>query len=239
MKNYYVIILHETRKLMALMCLLLPAFSAVYTQSGTISTTFIALADTANLSDTSTVTVVVKNIDSVPYSGFINVYYSTDTIAFTPILFCTIGSVSLNPNDSVSTNCVINFDSTFFNAGNNIVVVWSSGNAKLAADTLWDSVYLNSSTTGIYENGPDLTFSISPCPVKDILNITLDASAVYGEIPEVVIIRDLLGKVKQTVSFGNLPHLKVDVRNLPSGLYFAELLYGDHKKSIQKFVKTE
>lgn len=204
-----------------------------------ISTMFVSLPDTAFMSSGDTALVIVENVDNQPYSGYINVYFSTDTITFAPFMVCSIPSVSLNPNDTILTNCWISFDSTYFNSGSNIVVVWSSGNAKFAADTVWDSVYIVSQTAGIHENVLNSSFSIFPSLAKDIITIKLNRSKLPNDLIRKIKITDVFGRTIFVEPFADKEGQKINVEHLPHGLYFLELLYGDRKRAVQKFVKAD
>ena len=207
---------------------------------GTISTTLFYLPnDTVVQGSTDTATVIVKNIDNAVYSGYINVYYSTDTVTFSPLLLCTLPNVTLNAGDSITSSCTITFDSTYFYIGKRIIVVWSSGNGKMAADSLWDSVYVTPQIAGVHENDLNSSFRISPNPAKDNIRIKMNGSALRKEMPEQIKISDMLGRTVQTEAFSGKEEQRINVQHLPPGLYFLELLYNDNKKGVQKFVRSD
>lgn len=214
--------------------------SAAFSQNGTISTTFLSLPDTANLGDSATtVLVVVKNIDSVPYSGYINIYYSTDTVAFTPVQFCSLNNIALNAGDTVVASCTMDFAPAYFNTGDNIVVVWSSGNGKFAADTLRDSVYLNPQGTGIHESDLSASFSIFPSPAKELIGITVHKSGLQKDLIQQIKIVDVFGRTVHAEAFQNAEGQKINVSHLTPGVYFLELLYSNRQRAVQKFVRGD
>ncbi len=224
------------KKLLTLFLSVILYSSAVSAQSGTLSTTFLSLPDTSYLGMMDTGNIVVKNIDNAPYTGSINVNYSTDTVAFNLAGFFTIPNVTLNPGDSIISTINITFDSTFYNPGNNIVVVWSSGNAKFAADTIWDSVYLIGQTASIYENGLSPLLTIFPSPASDMIYIK---SSLPKEGLQQLKITDVFGRTVYTTSPSGNETQKISVAHLHPGLYFLEMMYANRKRAVQKFVKVD
>lgn len=224
------------KKLLSLLLLALLYSNAGSSQSGTLSTTFLSLPDTSYLGFMDTGNIVVKNIDNAPFTGTINVNYSTDTVAFNLAGFFTLPNVTLNPGDSIISTINITFDSTFYNPGNNIVVVWSSGSAKFAADTIWDTVYLIGQTAGIHDNELSPLLTIFPSPAKDLIHVK--SNFPQQELQQLMI-TDVFGrKVFASTPSGN-ENIKVSVAHLPPGLYFLELMYANRQRAVQKFVRVE
>ena len=223
-------------KLSALFLFVTLLTSAVHAQ---ISTQYLILADTALMSSGDTTQVTIQNVGGQPYSGYINIYYSTDTVTFSPFMFCSIPAVSLNPHDTISTSCLISFDSTYFNPGSNIVVVWSSGNGKFAADTIWDSIYIVSQTAGVHENDLNNSFTIFPSPAKDLITLKLNKSKLPKPLIRKIKVTDVFGRSRYVEPFADKEDQKINVEHLPVGIYFLELLYANDKRVVQKFVRLD
>ena len=188
---------------------------------------------------TDSVVVRIKNLDTAAYSGYINVYYSTDTITFSPVSFCSINNLLLAGLDSVQTNCNITFDSTYFNPGNNIVVVWSSGNAKMAADSIKHKIYLNPSPAGgVHDINLFSSFSIYPTISSDFIFIELLEKNIQ---PKKIFIEDFTGRIVKVVSssIDSNNRVKVNTSELNSGIYFLDILLPDKQRFVSKFVKTD
>ncbi|TAL59907.1 MAG: T9SS type A sorting domain-containing protein [Bacteroidetes bacterium] len=205
-----------------------------------LQTTLNYFPDTAYWGDTASVIATITNTGSTTYSGYVNIYYTTDTIAFSPVQLCGIQSVTLAPNssDSVQITCVITFDSTYFYQGDNIVVVWSSGNARTAADSVWTHVYLQT-PAGVHENNPNASLMISPSPAKDFIQIKMKSVVPSNGMLQQIKITDVFGRTMYAAPFPDGEGQKINIKHLPAGIYFLELMYGNRKKSVQKFVRSD
>jgi len=213
------------------------SLSSVHSQQGTMSTTALIFPDSSCVGYTDSVFVTVKNIDTASYSGSIFFWIGTAYTGFNPIQFCFIQQITLQPNDSVQQGCVINFDSTNFTGGNNIVVVWSSGNAKAPADSIYDSVYLCGTGAGIHENNLGPAFIIYPTLAKDFITIGSSENA----LPKNIFIEDVTGRIIRIVtpSLESRNRIKVNVSELNSGIYFLDILLPDKQRVVSKFVKAD
>ena len=209
-----------------------PAFS----QQQGLSTKILWFQDTSSIAATDSVVIRVKNLDTSACTGYINFYYSTDTVAFTSVSFCSINNVSLAGGDSMQTTCSIYWDSTYFHTGNNIVVVWSSGNAKIPADSSWNHIYLNPSVAGVHEIDIASAFTIYPTITTDFIFIdALDKNL----LPKKIFIEDVTGKIiSVATSFDPKDRIRINTSQLKNGIYFLDILLPDKQRMVSKFVKT-
>ena len=212
------------------------SLSSAFAQPGTMSTRALFFPDSSCIGSTDSVSVTVKNIDTALYSGSIYFWIATAQTNFSPIQFCFIQQVTLQPNDSVQQACTINFDTTNFIGGNNIVVVWSSGTAKAPADSIHDSVYLCSTGAGVHEAKLS-DFRIYPTLAKDFIMI----ESLENILPKKIFITDVSGRILKIVSPSpeNQNRIKVNVSELTSGIYFLDILLPNKQRVVSKFVKTD
>ncbi|MBI3500507.1 MAG: T9SS type A sorting domain-containing protein [Bacteroidetes bacterium] len=213
------------------------SLSSSFAQQGTMSTQALVFPDSSYLGySDSTISVIVKNLDTSVYSGSISIWIGTAYNGFSPVQFCFIQQVTLLPNDTVSTACNIIFDTTNFTGGNNIVVVWSSGNAKTAADSIWTSVYLDSSGAGVHEILNSFSFSLHPSITSNYIHIEVYKQEITLEKIRIL---DIMGKEINSIALSQREKKNlVDVSNLQSGIYFLEVSAGSFR-STRKFVKID
>ncbi|MBI4931383.1 MAG: T9SS type A sorting domain-containing protein [Bacteroidetes bacterium] len=213
------------------------SLSSAHSQQGTMSTTALIFPDSSCVGYSDSVYVTMKNIDTASYSGSIFFWIGTAQTNFTPIQFCFIQQITLQPNDSVQQGCVINFDSTNFTGGNNIVVVWSSGNNKAQADSIQDLVYLCGTGAGIHENKLSPSFTIYPTLAKDFITIESPENV----LPKKIFIEDVTGRIIGIVtpSQESKIRIKLNVADLNSGIYFLDILLPNKQRVVSKFVKTD
>ena len=219
---------------------LLILLSAVgFSQTSSLSTSNVSFNPDSNIAfgDTLILSYTVRNKGTTPYSGFLDVNFSTDN-GITLGGLCNIPQVTLTPNggDSVSGTCVIFIDSTTFQPGNNIVVVWSSGNGRTAIDTVKDSIFVNS-TAGVNENDLSSAFTIYPSVTKDIINVETSGNI----LPIKIFIEDISGRIIKVISpsSGSRKHIQINTSELKSGIYFLDILMPDRRRAVSKFVKVE
>ncbi len=199
----------------------------------------VLLPDTSFLSSTDSAKVTIKNTGNTAYQGYANFYYTTDTSTFSPLLLCSTPQVMLNVNDTFQIACNITFDSTYFNVGNNIVVVWSSGNAIAPADSLQDKVFLKtmSPTLGIQKADLENGFAVYPTLASDRVYIELGE----GVFPGQVFISDVSGRIIRTGP--TTPDAKnrilVNTSDLNGGIYFLTVVLPDKRRYVSKFVKLD
>lgn len=211
------------------------SFYAMSQQAG-FSTKIVFFPDTSYLGASDTFSIRVKNLNTTTYSGFINIYVSVDTVAFSVASLCSLPSITIPPLDSVFIPCNITFDSAYFNAGNNIVVVWSSGNAVTPADSAWDNVYLKTTGMGMNEHQNDFSFSLYPSYVNAFLHLDFQKT---NSLLEKIRIMDVFGREIMCV-----PILKqenknfIDVSHLSNGIYLLEARFRNFI-STKKFIKTD
>ena len=236
MKNYHSTIRNAGR-LAAFVLLLLLGSSAGFSQNNTLSTVYFNLPATAPFGSSDTAKYWIKNIDNATYSGSLTIHYISDTTLI-PHVLDSFPSVTINANDSIYLSSVVIFDTShYFNPGSNIVVVWSSGNGKLAADSLADTI--NLTVAGIHENNFNASFSIFPSPAKDDITIKVNRSAGPKGTLQRIKITDVFGRIMFVELVSDKERFKINVAHLPQGVYFLELLYSDRNRAMQKFVKVE
>ena len=193
---------------------------------------------TAHLVSQETVEVSIKNVGSTPYTGPITTYYTDSLNNFLPVLLCGITQTTLNPGDSVPCSSLIYIDSTHFHVGpNNIVVVWSSGNARLAADSVWKKINILPLGAGINETNEYSGISVYPSPAKDFILVEFKESVLAPKI----YISDPLGRVISTASFipDGKNRIRINTSELNNGIYFLDILLPDKQRMVSKFVKAE
>ena len=213
------------------------SFSSAFTQQPAFSTTRF-LPDTSFLGITdSTIRVTIKYTGASQYIGPIGIYYTTDTSNFFPTGFYNYPQAALFPNDTLQINFSIAFDTAYFQGGNNIVVVWSSGNSIAPADSLWDGIYLKTTGAGIHENDLSSAFTIYPTLVKDFISI----ESIENILPKKIFITDISGRIIKVVSPAqeSKTRIRVNVSELDSGIYFLDILLPDKQRVVSKFVKTD
>lgn len=210
-----------------------------FSQSTNIFSTYqMTLADTSYMGNTISATISIRNVDTASYAGPIYIYFSTDTSNFSPVPLCNVQNISLGPQDTLSTTCSFTFDSLGgFNPGTNIVVVWSSGNAKLAADTLRDTIYLLQ-TASVQEKSQHNFFTISPSPASEFINIRMNSPESNASGTCRAKILDPFGKVLISATLTDR-NRKIHVEQLPPGLYFLELELDNRKTAVQKFLRVD
>jgi len=232
---------HSFVKLLPLLICLILSCTTGFSQQAIFSTTFLSLTDTSYLGDSDTnVRVVVKNISNAPYAGYINFYYTTDLITFTGVQFGTIPFITLNPQQTDTAKCIIKFDSTYFNPGGNIIVVWSSGNAKTAADSLWDQVYINPSTADVHNIDMSSVLSVYPTLTNDLINIQMLSDAFNNKLfPETIKITDMFGRrMSETeITHTGKNKIQLDVARLNSGIYLLEIYLPSNRRVTAKFIR--
>ncbi len=213
------------------------SLSPAFSQQQGLSTKLIYFADTSYLGSTDSVVVRIQNLDTSTYSGYINIYYTTDTVAFSPVLFCTINNIFLAGLDTLRTStCNITFDTTYFHLANNIVVVWSSGNAKVAADSVWHTVYLKPSEAGVHEIDIASAFMIYPTAATDFIFIE---PLQKNLLPKKIFIEDVTGRIVSVAAFDSKDQIRINTSELKSGIYFLDVLLPDKQRMISKFIKTD
>ena len=212
------------------------SLSPVFSQQGYFSTQIIYFPDSSYLGYSDTFAVRVKNTDTASYTGFINVYVSADTSAFSVANLYTNQQATIAGLDSIQFTCNILFDSTYFNGGNNIVVVWSSGNAIAPSDSIWSNVYLKTTGAGVHEIINALSFSLHPSIASSFIQIE---SAKQETSFEKIRILDVFGREISSIAVSKKEkESRVGVSSLPNGIYFLEVSSGN-LRSTKKFVKMD
>lgn len=237
MKNHISSLSRIFSRIFLLSTLLFLSCGIGFSQTASLSTSNVKFAaDTSTLGATDSMTVTVRNINATAYTGVLNINYSTDS---TWGAYCTTYTVTLSPNgfDSVVSKCVITFDSAHFHQGDNIVVVWSSGNLRTAADSVRAHVFLGPSTAGVHETSLNSAFKIYPSPTQDFINVEYTGNSV----PLKIFIEDVSGRIISAVSppRDNKKQIKINTTALNTGIYFLDILLPDKQRVVSKFVKEE
>jgi len=212
------------------------SLSSAFAQQGTFSTKIISFPDTSCLVCPDTFSVSVRNLDTSDYTGFVNVSVSADTIAFSLASLCSTPSVTITALDSVQITCNITFDSAYFNTGNNIIVIWSSGNGRVAADSVWTNVYLKTTGAGVGEHQNAFSFSLYPSLANNYLHVDFQKSDWSLEKIRVL---DVYGREMQSLAVSKNEKKNVlDISTLANGFYFLEVGSGN-RRSTRKFIKVD
>ena len=200
-----------------------------------ISTQVIVMPDTAFLENSYPITVEVQYLDTVPYTGFIQTYFSTDTGSFIPDSLCNLSLVALASGDSTLCFSTITFDTSRFQSGNNIIVIWSSGSLRPAADSTWRTVYLYPAVSGINESPLMGSVNIYPTLASDFIFVNhLDDMARAEKIK----VLDVYGRIVYSESTTK-KETRINIDNLKSGVYFLEVILPDSRSVKKKFMKMQ
>ena len=206
--------------------------SYVFSQTDSLSTTRIILTDSSFVGATDSILVTVKNVSGTTFSGNISINYMS---TLGPFSLCPTTSYTLNTTDTVQVTCNITFDTSNggFNSGNNIVVVWSSGNALAPYDSLQENVYLKL-PMAISENIIS-GFRIYPTISTNFISV----EPVAGVIPKKIFITDLSGRIVKIIT-PELEHrvrIRINTSELTNGIYFLDILLPDKQRIVSKFLK--
>jgi hypothetical protein len=209
------------------------SFSAA--QQGSFSTKIISFPDTSCLGCQDSFSVSIKNLGPSNYVGVVSVYVSTDTITYSVASICSTTTVAISVLDSVQIPCTITFDTANFNPGNNIVVVWSSGNAIIPADSTRDKVYLKI-TSGINAWTKIILFALYPSLSSHYANIELFKKEIF---PYKIRILNVWGIEEEVfIVSRNEEKTLLDISHLPDGVYFIEVSTPNlNFRNAQKFIK--
>ncbi len=111
----------------------------------------------------------------------------------------------------------------------------NSGNATNTSPDFYTLfVARTCSFTGIEESLSSLNISMYPNPSKD--NLTIELPEQNNQQASVSII-DLLGEQLYQQKFSNQSKLTIDVKDLPSGIYFVQIANANGKGITKKFIK--
>ena len=241
MKNLIKSVQHIFGRSLAFSLLMLGSAIAGSAQTATFSTVHAVLSsDTTGINTTDTMFVTVKNIGSTAYTGFWDINFST-TADSNAVLGCVVPSITLSPNsqDSATAICAITFgfDSTHFHPGYNIIVVWSSGNARSAADSVFIPVYLDSTVMAVHEHKKNTDIKIYPSITNDFINV----ESTGNTFPLKIFIADVSGRIINMVSPvpDSKNRIKINTSELSAGIYFIDMLMPDKSRVVSKFIKEE
>ena len=238
--DIFVLYNHTTMKLFVkffIYGIIFSVFASVHAQNALLSTIRF-LPDTSIFMSTDSAKTTVKYLGTTPYSGPLFIYYTTDTLNFTPVIQLDSVQVNfMNQNDTIQIVSPILFDiSNGFLGGNGIVVVWSSGNGIVPVDSLRSPIYLKIQSS-INETISISSFSIYPTISKDLITIEY----LKNILPMKIFIKDVSGKIINvtTPSIENKNRIKIKTSELNSGIYFLDILLPDKQRVVSKFIKAD
>ena len=119
------------------------------------------------------------------------------------------------------------FESSSFDGGDNIVVVWPASTTSITPDTL--HTHVNFSSISVEEYDPRQLFTLFPNPASRFLNLRYTDP----EKVEQVRVSDILGK--DLLAFGQAVST-VDIRPLASGIYFIEVRHKNGLRATQRII---
>lgn len=224
-----------------LLFLFLFASSEIGFSQASLSTSGLIFPDTSYQGSTDTVKAWIKNVGNQSYTGPISIYFSANTFTVTPVLLCTPVTLTLNSNDSIQLTCPILFDTTNFQTGNNIIVIWSGGNTLAPpADSVKDNVFLKTQPVGVHEPSLNSSLSVYPTLVKDFLFVELKTDVVDNTLfPEAIRVTDVFGRriyKIETVRNGK-NKIQINTSALSSGFYLLEISFPENRKMTTKFIR--
>ncbi|TAL58993.1 MAG: T9SS type A sorting domain-containing protein [Bacteroidetes bacterium] len=233
-KGYASFLLKPASTILLCLFIAIPFCSFSQAKLGTYS---VNLPSTAYMQTAVSVTVTVTNTGNTVFNGPIDIYYATDT-AYVPVFLGNILFASLNPGNSIDllTNMLI--DSSHFNVGSNIVVVWGTSSSIATSGQTWKIINVDTTLAGagisqLYFDGD---IRIYPNPVLNTLIVEYKST---NNTIEDVRIFNLLGSIiPASGSFISAnERINVDVSVLPAGIYFLEIVNSAGQRSRVKFVK--
>jgi uncharacterized repeat protein (TIGR01451 family) len=114
----------------------------------------------------------------------------------------------------------------------NRAYIYFDFNAPVVTNTVGSTVGFE---TGIKEPPKQLAMSVAPMPVKDILYISVEVPDVQGNV--FLSLYDARGSFISSQRSSSLTNIQMNVRDLPSGLYFLQARIADHYGMV-KVVKN-
>lgn len=191
----------------------------------------ILMPDTITLGTPDSFFVQIQNTDSTFFSGTINLDFQINGHPSTP--FSGI-PMTLPPNSiGLFGSAAFNYDTLDFTAGSNIVVVWPTGTGITTSFTATKNVYVFDNTGLRRSSSQDETnIALYPNPANSTLFIR---SFTISDPVEEVRIFNLLGekiRVSSTIEKG------IDISDLYSGIYLAEIQLRNQKVMYRKFSVT-
>lgn len=207
----------------------------VFSQSK-LGLSYANIPDTSCLQTSAHMQVVITNTGNSIFNGSIDIFYATDPL-YTPVLITTIPSVTLTPGDTISLITTIFIDSTNFNTGSNIVVVWASSSGAKTSYQAWKTIYVTICPSGINESNYSLHgINAYPNPASSVLlveflNLQYDFESVR--------IWDITGNEIKLSFLRSSERNKIiiDIFSLPPGLYFLTITDTEKNFRKTKFIK--
>lgn len=164
--------------------------------------------------------------DVTTFSGDLFILIRSESVGVTD----TMGifqQITLFPNGDTTLIDTFTFESSSFDGGDNIVVVWPASSSFIIPDTL--HTHVNFSAVSVSENGPRASFNVYPNPARDFIRF------VYHDAEKIEQVRvlDILGR-----EFGVFDQAvtTLNTRTMASGLYFIEVRQKNGIRTILRFV---
>lgn len=196
-------------------------------------TTFNIYPDSAAINSSDSALIVIKNLGNTPYQGPIYFYFTTDTVTYIPFGSDSIIGDTLNPwfttSDSAVVKHTISFLTPDFQLGDNIVVVWSSGNLVIPPnDTVRDAIYLKPSSPNVQESSWENILFYHPQQTEWLI---MENLPLKNDLK--LVIYNTQGQIIRMYSVPNaVSAIRFGTGNLPNGIYHAELSDGIKRKAL-------
>ena len=208
------------------------ASSPVYVNAQVVlGVSAVSFPDTVVENTNYTVEIEIENKGNDSYSGLITIYYAIDSIFTNLAVFDSVTVANLDPLEKVNiSRNDFQFNAPHFLKGNNIVVVWPTGNFS-TADSASAIVHVVDKT-GIISNLYQLNSQVNifPNPAKDKLFISFSEKNNLEQVRIYNIVGEEIFSSKENL------HV-VNISEYIEGIYFIELQFSKDKKLIKKFVK--
>lgn len=178
------------------------------------------LPDTAFMQNFYPIKVTVRNTGNAVYNAPIDVYYAVDSL-YVPVLLGTIPATPLNPNDTVSLSTGLLIDSTRFQDGNNIVVVWPTGSGITTSSSEWNVIFVpDSVVSSVADHNLAGEFSVFPNPSNG--PVLLQSFNKIWKIEIVNLLGENMASMSELRNAGiSVP---IDFSSVPAGIYFIRII---------------
>lgn len=176
-------------------------------------------------------TLQIKNTGASVYNGIVYIDFKTYSMSKRSLLD-SINVTNLKPNDTATIyKQDYSVESTYFNLGKNIFVVWPRGAGINKPDSAITSVWVVE-PSGIAESkNNEKSILLYPNPAYSRLYILpTDSKNSIESVRIYTSSGSLIGAVKST---NNL----IDISNLSQGLYFIEIETKLDKRIVKQFIK--
>jgi hypothetical protein len=195
---------------------------------GISSTGLISLKDSVLLGTQLSVQLYVTNVGDESYSGPLAVNFRLGNISF--YMKGKEDVSNFDPNDSHKLTFTIPFTTQTSGIGSNIIIAWPTGTNIKTRDTVYKKVVVQSASDvrSIHENILDRV-SIFPNPANQF--VYFKGAALLENIVNITLI-DVTGRTYSA----HLDTSRIDVSNLPNGLYYMRFVYADGRIASYKLM---